>query len=454
MSLAYLLYEKAKLDQSKTFLIGERNLTYSQAVEEISHIASNFSPGDTVVHIMYNSISSILAYLSAFWAGAKVIALDPLTSAEDLKFILDDARPSIIITDEEIYLREKAILKDYKVLTSLPRKEKIREPYEYKDNEAGLIYYYAGIAGKTMQVLHSPRRVVKNIQSSYETSKLAEIRSVLTVPLAHVLGNSVLGITINAGGTLYVMKKFNVKELINAINIYNINYLSTVPMVYDSLLAEENANLSSLELCISSAAPLSPNTMRGFKEKYDKDILQAYGCTECLGVTYQPKEYAGIITIGKPLPNVEIKIVKEDGKEAKIGEVGELYVKAPWVMLGYKDENETKRVFEGEWLKTGDLVSMDEKGLLYFRGVKKRMLKYKGYPIFPRDLEDLLRTHPLVKDVKVVGEDEGSFGQKPVAYIVVKEMKDGLDEELLTYVNSRVAFYKKLKKVYIVDKLP
>ncbi|BDB98439.1 class I adenylate-forming enzyme family protein [Saccharolobus caldissimus] len=453
MSLATLLYEKGKTNPSKTFLIGEKTLTYNEAIEEISSIASNFSPGETVVHLMYNSIPSILAYLAAFWAGSKIIALDPLTSAEDLKFILEDAKPAAVITDDEIYNREKNILKDYKVITKLQKKEKIREPYEYKDNEAGLIYYYAGIAGKTMQVLHSPRRVIKNIEESYDTSQIKEIRSVLTVPLAHVLGNSVLGITIKSGGTMYVMKKFNVKELINAVQTYRINYLSTVPMIYDSLLSE-NADLSSLELCISSAAPLSPNTLKSFKEKYGKDILQAYGCTECLGVTYQPKEYAGILTIGKPLPSVEIKIVKDDGKEAKIGEVGELWVKSPWVMLGYKDQNETKKVFEGDWLKTGDLVTIDERGLLYFRGVKKRMLKYKGYPIFPRDLEDILRTHEMVIDAKVLGEDEGNLGQKPVAYVIVKERRSGLEEELLNFVNSKVAFYKKLKKVYIVDKLP
>ncbi|QXJ29416.1 Long-chain-fatty-acid--CoA ligase [Saccharolobus shibatae B12] len=451
MSLATLLYEKGK--SSRTFLIGEKILTYHETIEEISSIASNFSPGDTVVHLMYNSIPSILAYLAAFWAGSKVVALDPLTSAEDLKFTLEDAKPEAVITDNDIYNREKNVLKDYKVITQLQMKEKIREPYEYKDNEVGLVYYYAGIAGKTMQVLHSPRRVIKNVEESYNISQIQEVRSILTVPLTHVLGNSVLGITIKFGGAIYIMKKFDIKELVNAIQTYKINYLSTVPMIYDSLLSE-NADLSSLELCISSAAPLLPNTLKSFKEKYGKDILQAYGCTECLGVTHQPKEYAGILTIGKPLPSVEIKIVKDDGKEAKIGEVGELWIKSPWTMLGYKDENETRKVFEGDWLKTGDLVTMDEKGLLYFRGVKKRMLKYKGYPIFPRDLEDILKTHEMVIDAKVLGEDEGNLGQKPVAYVIVKDRRSGLEEELLNLVNSKVAFYKRLKKVYIVDKLP
>ncbi len=193
-----------------------------------------------------------------------------------------------------------------------------------------------------------------------------------------------------------------------------------------------------------------PSTVNTFKSKYGKDIVQQYGFTEGLIITFQPKELAGVISIGKPLPGVEIKIVDNEGKE---NNEGELWVKAPWLMLGYKDREETARAFNEGWLRTGDLVRIDEKGLLYFRGIKKRMLKFKGYPIFPRDLEEILKTHPLVEDVKVVGEDAGNLGQQPVALVKVKELKTGIEDELLNYVNSRVAFYKRLKKVYVVDRI-
>lgn len=141
-------------------------------------------------------------------------------------------------------------------------------------------------------------------------------------------------------------------------------------MVYDAL-ANENGSLNSLRLCISTAAPLFPSTIKAFKERFNKDIVQQYGFTEGLVVTYQPQEFSQVISIGKPLPNAEVKIMKDDKIEANIGETGELWVKAPWLMLGYKDEEETRRVFEGEWLKTGDLVSADNNGLLYFKGIKR-----------------------------------------------------------------------------------
>ncbi|MFP3259762.1 MAG: class I adenylate-forming enzyme family protein [Sulfolobus sp.] len=453
MSLAQLVYKWYKENPQKPFILGEKQLTYEQAAQEISKRASSLSPGDTIFHLMFNSAESVLTYLASYWAGAKVVAVDPLTSSEDLKYLLEDSQPDIVVTDEEILQREKEVLKNYRVVTKLETKEVFVKPYEYADNEVGLIYYYAGIVGRTLQVLHSAERVELNSASLYKATRLKNITSVLTVPLAHVLGNSVLGVTLEAGGSMYIMRKFDVKELSNVIEKYSVNYLSTVPMVYDSLNNLESANLSSLELCVSTAAPLFPTTVNTFKQKFGKQIVQQYGFTEGLVLTFQPLEYANVISIGKPLPEVEIKIVKDDGKEAKPGEVGELRVKAPWLMLGYKDVNETRKAFQDGWLKTGDLVTTDENGLLYFKGVKKRMIKYKGYPIFPRDLEEILKTHPLVIDAYVVGEDAGNAGQQPVAKVVVKERRDGIEKELLEYVNNRVAFYKRLKRIDIVDKI-
>ncbi|MCI2414530.1 MAG: acyl--CoA ligase [Candidatus Aramenus sp.] len=451
MSFALKFYEWYKKRPNKVFILGE-TLTYEQVAREVVSVASAISPGDTVVHFEFNSPKSVIHYLASFWAGAKMVAVDPLTSAEDLRFILEDSEPDLVFADEETSTREKEVLKGYKLWSDEMKKEVFNKPYEYMDNEAGLVYYYAGIAGRTMQVLHSATRVGLNASALYTAIGLKGVSAILTVPVAHVLGNSVLGEVIEDGGSIYVMRKFNAKEAIEAINKYSINFLATVPMVYDALINEQG-KLDSLEVCISTAAPLFPSTVNGFKQKFDKTIVQQYGFTEGLVVTYQPKDMGDVISIGKPLPNVEIKVVKDDGKEAKTGEVGELWVKAPWLMLGYEDKEETAKVFHDGWLKTGDLVSADERGLLYFKGVKKRMIKYKGYPIFPRDLEVILKGHPLVVDAYVFGEDAGNAGAQPSAKVVVKEKKQGLEKELLNYVNSKVAFYKRLKRVYIVDKI-
>ena len=453
MSLSQLLYRWSKERPSRTFLLGDRQLTYSQAAEEVAKRASYLSPGQTVVHLMFNSVESILTYLAIFWAGAKVVAVDPLTSAEDLRFILEDSNPDLVVVDKEIEEREKEYLKGFKAVNRLPEKNVIEKPYEYRDDEVGLVWYYAGIAGRTMQVLHSAKRLELNGAALYKATGLKEVNSILTVPLAHVLGNSVLSVTLEAGGSMYVMRRFSVEEAEEAINRYSLNFLATVPMVYDSFIEKGTKPLNSLELCISTAAPLFPQTVEGFKRKYGKQIVQQYGFTEGLVITFQPPSDGDVISVGRPLPGAEVKVMKQDGGEAKPGEVGELWVKAPWLMLGYKYRDETERVFKDGWLRTGDLMTYDDRGLFYFRGVVKRMIKYKGYPIFPRDLEEILKTHPLVEDVKVIGEDAGQAGQQPVALVKVREKREGLENELLEYVNRKVAFYKKLKAVKVVDKV-
>lgn len=448
MSIAKLLEKWSKVRPNSYLIPGV--MTYEQARDRVARLASKIPERGVVAHFMFNSAESVLSYIAGFWAGTKVVAIDPLTSAEDLRFILEDSSPDMILVDQETLSREKEVLKDFKAVIPSFEGEVKERPEEYNDNTPGLSYYYAGIAGRTMEVIHSGSRVEFNDRVLYESIGLSRISTILTVPIAHVLGNSVLGVTLEAGGQLIPVKKFDPVQASEMINTNNVNFLATVPMVYDSLI-ERGHGLQSLEVCISTAAPLFPNTVKGFKEKFGKDIIQQYGFTEGLVLTLQPRDITGIITIGKPLKHVDIKVVKEDGKDVMPGEVGELWVKAPWLMLGYKDTKENDRVWYNGWLKTGDLVSIDERGLLFFKGVKKRMLKYKGYPIFPRDLESILLTHPAVEKAEVVGEDAGNLGQEPVAKVTLR--KKVSEQELLDYVNSKVAFYKKLKRIYIVNKL-
>ncbi|MCH1770005.1 MULTISPECIES: class I adenylate-forming enzyme family protein [Metallosphaera] len=448
MSIAKLLEKWSKVRPNSYLIPGV--MTYEQARDRVARLASKIPERGVVAHFMFNSAESVLSYIAGFWAGTKVVAIDPLTSAEDLRFILEDSSPDMILVDQETLSREKEVLKDFKAVIPSFEGEVKERPEEYNDNIPGLSYYYAGIAGRTMEVIHSGSRVEFNDRVLYESIGLSRISTILTVPIAHVLGNSVLGVTLEAGGQLIPIKKFDPVQASEMINMNDVNFLATVPMVYDSLI-EKGHGLQSLEVCISTAAPLFPNTVKGFKEKFGKDIIQQYGFTEGLVLTLQPRDITEIITIGKPLKHVDIKVVKEDGKDAMPGEVGELWVKAPWLMLGYKDTKENDRVWYNGWLKTGDLVSIDERGLLFFKGVKKRMLKYKGYPIFPRDLESILLTHPAVEKAEVVGEDAGNLGQEPVAKVTLR--KKVSEQELLDYVNSKVAFYKKLKRIYIVNKL-
>ncbi|BCU68404.1 AMP-dependent synthetase [Sulfolobales archaeon HS-7] len=442
MNLPQVFNEHASNMPEKTFLLNSK-LTYARSREIIGSMASSLGENDVVVFFMQNSELAILNYIAILWAGAKVVAVDPQTSSEDLRFILEDSLPTIVLADDELRQRERKYLEGYNVMSSL-RSGNYRRPTDTED-EIGLIYYYAGIAGKTMQVLHRHKSLHLNAKSLANSYALPNITTVLGIPLAHVLGNSILGVVMESGGSMYVMSKFEPGLMESIINKYSINMLSAVPLIYD-MLYEKAAALPSLELCLSAAAPLSMRTVENFYLKFGKPIVQQYGFTEGLVLTFQPISEWKKISIGYPLKEVEIKLLDVNEK----GE-GELAVRAPWLMAGYKDYEETRKVYVGEFLRTGDIVSLDEKGLIYFKGVKKRMIKYKGYPIFPRDLEEILLKHPLVEDAVVYGQDAGPLGQEPVAEVKVKQYAPGLETELLEYVNSKVAFYKRLKTVRIVS---
>lgn len=297
MSIAKLLEKWSKVRPNSYLIPGV--MTYEQARDRVARLASKIPERGVVAHFMFNSAESVLSYIAGFWAGTKVVAIDPLTSAEDLRFILEDSSPDMILVDQETLSREKEVLKDFKAVIPSFEGEVKERPEEYNDNTPGLSYYYAGIAGRTMEVIHSGSRVEFNDRVLYESIGLSRISTILTVPIAHVLGNSVLGVTLEAGGQLIPVKKFDPVQASEMINTNNVNFLATVPMVYDSLI-ERGHGLQSLEVCISTAAPLFPNTVKGFKEKFGKDIIQQYGFTEGLVLTLQPRDITGIITIGKP----------------------------------------------------------------------------------------------------------------------------------------------------------
>jgi len=248
------------------------------------------------------------------------------------------------------------------------------------------------------------------------------------------------------------------EKAIELINSYEVEHWWGPPMVFSELLKRgvKRKDVASLKLCLTGAAPVPPELQEGFFDM-GLPLVQAYGCTEALLVTLQPPDLKVYGSVGIPLPDVDVKVVdRETGtKELPIGEVGELVVRSPWIMKGYLDPEETSKAIRNGWLYTGDLMVMDSNGLLYFRGIKKRFLKYKAYPIFPKDLEVILLKHPAVKECRVDGEFDPEVGHLVFADVVLKPEYRGkvTPEELMDFVNKRVAFYKKLRKVRLVEGL-
>jgi len=439
--------------------------------------------GVQVVYSVFNTIESVAGLLGLWMSGASAVLIDPLTTSEDLRFQLEGRGIELAVVSPEFYEREKKLLeslgiKNILVLTPyyegseegvvslgsiLPLYTEWREVNIKAKDDVGVIMYYSGIAGRTMQTLHTHFGVVSSTMAYTAMLQLEKPPSSLVVaPLPHVLGlQAGLLASLYHGGTAILMRRWNPATALHAMALWGVNYLSGAPMMHESLLAEARKGLPegwSLELGVSGGAPLKAEVQDEYSKVTGAPLVQLYGMTETWTVTFQPKHLSHIkATVGIPLPDVDAKIVNPDNpkEELGVGEVGELLIKAPWVMKGYEYEEENKRAFVDSWIRTGDLMVMDENGLLYFRGIRKRMIKYKAYPIFPRDLEIILESHPAVEKAYVYGEPHPDYGHLPSAKVVLKPEYKGKvrPEELIEYANSRVAFYKKIRKLEIVDKL-
>ncbi len=455
--------------------------TYSSLREMALSVASwlqdqGAGPGSMVGFAARNTGRAGMALLGALASGARVVLVDPLTRGEDLVMQVEGRRFKAFIVDSEFYAENKSILEAHDtgrmlVVDGAPSgASSLDDLLDVGDNWSppalagdsdSIALYYAGIAGRTMQAIHSHRGLQLAVEAyNVMAGIIRDTVSLAVAPITHVLGLHLSFLSpLAAGGTVVMVRRWDPDAAVRSIlddSPYSVNYAAGAPLMYEQLLERLKAANArgALRLAVSAGAPLKPEVQLGYLEGLGIPLVQAYGMTETLLLTMQPVELASVTgTLGVPLPMVEVMLRDpETGLLKEPPGLGELVVRAPWVMKGYEFPEEDRNAFlDGGWLRTGDLVEVDDRGLFYFRGVLKRIIKYKGYAILPRDLEVVIERHPAVARAVVEGEPDPVVGQKPVARVWIRrEWQDRVTPgELMDYVNSRVAFYKKLRDIEI-----
>jgi long-chain acyl-CoA synthetase len=197
--------------------------------------------------------------------------------------------------------------------------------------------------------------------------------------------------------------------------------------------------------------------IRKFEEKFKIPMVEAYGLTEVTtAATANP--VFGIRkpgSVGLPLPGLEVKIFDDQDREVPCGEVGEIVICGPAVMKGYYNNPEaTGETLRGGWLHTGDLGKVDEDGYFYILDRKKDMIICSGYNVYPREVEELLHTHPAVLEAAVIGIPDPKRGESPMAFVILKPGQKGSEEELIQFCKENLAAYKVIKAVRFVEEFP
>jgi acyl-CoA synthetase (AMP-forming)/AMP-acid ligase II len=282
------------------------------------------------------------------------------------------------------------------------------------------------------------------------------------LPLFHIYGLVVvLNMGLHMGATIVTLPRFDFEQFLKTINTHRVTLAHLVPPIVLALAKSpvvDNYDLSSLKMLFCGAAPLDENLTRNAMQRLNVDIRQGYGMTETSPVTHSSPanpEHVKYGSVGVLAPNTEGKIIDlETGAVLPPRQEGELCVRGPQVMKGYlnRPEATAATIDADNWLHTGDIAYFDEDGHFFIVDRAKELIKYKGFQVPPAELEALLLTHEAVADAAVIPCPDEEAGEVPKAYVVLRG--ETTAEDLIHFVEQRVAPHKKIRSVEFTDKIP
>jgi long-chain acyl-CoA synthetase len=404
--------------------------------------ARGVAPGDRLALSLPNGWPFVAALLGGLKLGATVAPLNPLLTAEERARIFAHLRPRLVV--DEVGAEEG------------PR------PSGDAPGPA-LILYTSGSTGepKGAVLSHAATEFSSRSWAGPVMALTPEDRVLAVLPFSHSYGlNGALLAPLLAGATVVLLERFSPEEVLGAIARHRVTVFPGVATMFRRVLdapALASADLSSLRLALSGAAPCPWELSQEWRRRTGMRILRGYGMTEL----FRPISYvAGDPTdlpdaIGRPVPGVEVRVVDEAGGALPAGAVGELEIKSPAAMDGYLDAPEaTRAVLEDGWFKTGDLVTVSPEGFVRIEGRKRELILRGGYSVFPGEVEAAILTHPAVSEAAVIGVAHAELGEEVIAFATLRAGATARPDELIVHCRERLAAYKYPRQVVIVDQLP
>ncbi len=499
-NLATILRESAKkLPEKPAIIFNDQSFTYTQ-LEAVSNQVANglkaigIQPGDKVALSCPNLPYFPIIYYGILKVGAVVVPLNVLFKRREIAYHLEDSdakayfcfvgTPELpmgqegwegfkrVDTCEHFFLitpsfSDASPLEGAQTLGQLIAHQPPTTEMVYRSPEdTAVILYTSGTTGhpKGAELSHSNMfmnaQVVRNMLEAREDDV-----HLITLPLFHSFGQTVqMNTGIYSGNTLVLIPRFDPGVVLHNLQKHEVTIFCGVPTMYWALLSypeAEKYNLKkiaqTLRLGVSGGASLPMEVLKQFEQKFNIEILEGYGLSETSPVAtfnqLHKERKAG--SIGLPVWGVEVKVVDEAGNELPPGETGEIVIRGHNVMKGYyKRPVETEKVFRNGWFHTGDVGRMDEDGYFYIVDRIKDMIIRGGYNVYPREIEEVLMTHPAVSLAAVIGVPHERYGEEIKAYLVLKEGAKATPEEILAWAKEELADYKYPRLIEIRDSLP
>ena len=477
-----------------------RRLTYVQYGETVECLARGLmaagtKPGDVVAIFLANSWEFCAAYHAATLAGAIPTLLNPTYREREVRYQLDNSGATLLITDggniEGINLDGLPNLRRvYTTRQPAPGAEPFANLFnpgkatnhqldQSSEQTLAALPYSSGTTGLPKGVMLSHYNLVANVYQFLgpNATQFNSTDNILCcLPLYHIYGlNVILNPALILGAKLVLMPRFNVQMLLKLLIDEGVTAMPLVPPAINALCQAAEAGQfptgHQLRWVKSGAAPLAPELARRFTALTDILVCQGYGMTEASPVTHvgflEPELYRPD-SIGHPLAKTDCRVLAQsdidpgdtpdDMTEAPSGQPGELVMRGPQFMLGYwREPQATAAVLRDGWYWSGDIVTRDREGFYRVVDRRKEMIKYKGFPVAPAEVEAVLLEHSAVKECGVVGRRCAEAGEVPVAFVALRDgfvESNKLGEELCAFVADRLTHYKQPREVRFVDAVP
>ncbi|KAH7862844.1 hypothetical protein Vadar_010188 [Vaccinium darrowii] len=470
-------------------------IPYSHLYPLVKTMASSLhqmgiSQGDVVLILLPNSVYFPIIVFGVLYLGAIVTTMNPLSTLSEIKKQALDSKAILAFTLPDCLdkihglgipaigvpetggsdLKQMGLL-DFDQLIGGQSPNSVPNPTIHQEDTA-VILYSSGTTGTSKGVVLSHRNLISMIElfvrfeaSQYEYSNEENVH-LAVMPMFHIYGLSyyVMGL-FSLGSAVVVMRKFDANEMVKAIERYKVTHFATVPPLLVALTEKaksvDGSVWKSLKQVCCGAAPVTRKSIEDFVQTLPHvDFIQGYGMTESTAVGsrgFNTEKHRKYTSMGLMAPNMEARVVDwVTGSFMPPGRSGELWFRGPAVMKGYLNNEEATAITVDEhgWLRTGDIVYFDEEGYLHILDRLKEIIKYKGFQIAPAELEAVLVTHPDILDAAVTAAMDEEAGEVPMAFILKRHGSLLSEAAVLDYVATKVAPYKKVRKVVFTQSIP
>jgi len=472
--------------------------TFSQLNERVNRLANamlgmGVQQGDRIALIHVNCNQCIEAYFAIARIGGIYVPLNFRAKENELTYMLNTAEANTFFVGERYLDLVNSVKTSLSTVRNYISIDSQHEGYSYYedliasasaedvftdigDEDTTILMYTAGTTGFPKGVMLSHNSfsiyVLENVTPA---DPISEEKNILTVPLYHVAGIQAMMAAIYGGRTLVMERQFEATEWMGLVQDEKVGRAMMVPTMLKQLMDHPDFSkydLSSMQVITYGAAPMPLPVIRKAMELFSGvSFINAFGQTETASTitTLSPadhviegtdeekeKKLKRLSSIGRPMNDVEMKIIDDEGNDLPVGEVGEIVARGPRVMSGYwKEEEKTAKTIDVDgWVHTGDMGYMDDGGYFFLAGRTTDMIIRGGENISPEEVECVIHEHPKVEEAAVIGIPDDEWGEVPMCIVVLKEGQSATEDEIIQYCRTALASYKRPRKIAFTAELP